>query len=569
MRLWKHKDSDRIMKYSIVGTQLLLVALTLSIAPISFAAQSPALFTPSNIGDTKSKLSLIFWEAVLPYGSEEVEAPAPRAFSELGEALATINALRRATGNKTHHIEAWDDIKSEASAEDLDDLLSYDNPFFVAVPDNGKAVVLNGSWLDKESYQFSLQDTYSHAPLTQMGDTVIKLGIHKGTLSNHSAVVSTDINLNMGTLLFAEMLQSMEAFHQQLDANNSDNPAILRQHADQLPTLASELSNSDLVALAKFQASTPALLTTLLSFSHFESLIEPAMRSQKSETLAISDVNLHLKLDLKKIKSHYPKTWDSLGLFFKHASVQTTIALPDGKGNIAVFGYNAETQIISIRTQLYQGGIAITQPSSQDEESSTIIDIIYPSRLKSLSYEVSTDVAIDFYGLNIIIEDINLASQYDSSLQNQSAAEHKARLTMNLRQPPQVTAKGAFLHIVPTWLIDALIPGTIETIITEAFNQIATGNDGKGALISFEFTQTAGQHLVHMNTQLELPYPVLQSALASPRESTPVTEETVVAQTPEQMPTPEKILSPQIFDALRIAFRQDFDRVAGQYRYTP
>lgn len=566
---------------ALIGIALLLVT------PLGLSNQQASSLL------TSQTRPLVFWEAVLPYGSEEVASPAPRAFAELGEVLATINALRRATGKKTTNIEAWKSIKARAKNGDLEDLLSYQHPFFLSSPDTtpatantGRAVVLRGSWLEQADYQFSLENTYTQPTPSRMGDTIIKLQVAQGQMSDNSAIIDTEISLNMGTLLFQEMLSSMEAFHEQLNAHQASEVASLQNLSiHQQEASVNRLTENDLQALAKFEASTPALLATLLEFSRFDSIISANEihrsmaegSTSEAEKIAVSDVSVRLKLDLDAIKKHYPNTWDSLGLLYDHATFKTTLALPDNQGQLASFSYNANTQTIAINTRLHNGGIVVT-PASMPESPSTLLPrIIYPTKLPELAYETRTDVVIDFYGLTISIEGISLQSNYQSILTTQSnlttqsdlatqGAGHAASLTMNLNKPPVVKAKGALLHILPTWLIDALIPGTIETIITDAFEQIAYGNEGDGAQIAFRFSQQSGQHLVRLHTRMEMPYPVLQGLFKDAEATADTDSADTAAKTATVAPTVSAHPA-QIFDALRLAFRKDFDQMAALHPY--
>ena len=110
---------------------------------------------------------------------------------------------------------------------------------------------------------------------------------------------------------------------------------------------------------------------------------------------------------------------------------------------------------------------------------------------------------------------------------------------------PKIEVHGAFLYLIPYWLIDLLIPGTLETLIAQAFEDAVTGNNGQGFNFDLIFDEDNNYHNVSLNSSIEIPHKLLQAIL--------------------KIEEPEQTHKPRLYQTLRRNIREDFANTAAPY----
>ncbi len=514
----------------------LLLVIGFSIDRTSLAG---VLINPQ--ADANAIPELYYWQAILPYGSEQQSNRVDQAFSELNQALFTIDAMREATERKMANQDAWLTLNKAIGDLAFDTLMATNlHPYLYKPTADERMIQFNGRWAGNDEYQFVFGKLENTSGGPRMGNLSAELILKKGSYSESSAIVESNAGIDFGTLLFIEMLQSMEAFFWQLDAERITTgigPDVLSRNIN----TGGGLDAHDLSMLSQLTASIPHVIESLSRYSVFEKLVE--IRAATDSPERISHIKLRQRLDLDAMKQYVPETLENYGWFFRHVSFAMTVKTDTG-GSLAKFQYDAVNHLASIDLLLHKGGVVVANSAGQAS-----MQVIHPTRLHNFDFQVSTDIDIDLWGLKIHVDELVLDSNYLAADWQQPSRD--SSLGMNLNRLPKVQVEGAFLHIIPAAVIDVLIPGTIETAITDTFREAVYGNDGRGALLGFEFKERDGHHRLQTYLNFEIPYQLIQDTAIELYQSTD-----------QQKPAGGGLLN-----SLRLALRQDFTRISRLYEH--
>ncbi len=479
-----------------------------------------------------------FWRSIIPFGSEQKAEPSLQAFYEFDQALTTFSTLHQSVQIHPNDRRRLLELRDEVISIELSDLLTKHYPPLNEAIVGSRTLSFSGDWVDSENYQVSLGPLKSLNSNDRMGRLSADFSLSKGALSKDSAVFTSLLSMSMSTLLFKEMLDSWEVFHRELE-----HYADVEVDAPWSVTSASEAPLFDIrdqLILDKINENAPTVLSLINRLVTIDNVVDHPVDKFGYQMMQI---NLTQTLNLDVLKRHYTQAYGQYGPILEHVSFSTNVVTIHGK-QIAVFHYDAETKVFSFKMTVSEGGIVLT-----DSNGEPTPEIIYPTKLKTLDYSINNDIFIDIFGLKIYIDQLTMNSQY---LRTESGSSEQASVNMALNQLPKIRVEGALLHFVPPWLIDALIPGTIESMITEALSEAVNGRSGEGANIVFEFNEDKGQHQFSAGLSVELRYQLLQDLLSE------------IEDTEKQAASNEEDQPPSIFKDLGGAIRKDFDALLLQ-----
>lgn len=475
-----------------------------------------------------------FWRSILPFGSEQKVAPVTQAFYEFDQALTTFSALHHAAKIHPSDRRQLLALRDEVIDLDLTELLTRQYPILNEVSTGSRTLSFSGDWIGADNYQINLGPLKRMDSPNRIGRLSADFTLSKGTLSNDSAVLTSMLSVNMGTLLFEEMLGSWEVFHQELqryatvDVMANTSISAIFTGEDRL------FGKNDQLILDKINESAPTVLSLVTRLVNINNIVDtPVNKFGHSMTR----INLRQTIKLDSLESEYTEAYEQYGPIFKYLSFTTRVITAAGK-QIVMVHYNAEDKELSFNMVVSDGGIVLT-----DRNGNLTSEIIYPTKLKALDYTVKNDIFINVFGLKIYIDQLTMNSQYSRITFATSA---RTDVGMALNELPKIRVEGALLHFVPPWLIDALIPGTIESAITGAFAEAVNGRGGKGALISIKSDEDNGRHQLSIGLSVELRYQLLKE-FASGFEGS------------ENNTTSNEEDTPLIFKDLGEAVRKDFN----------
>lgn len=457
---------------------------------------------------------LLLWQGILPYGMEEPDAIERRAFYEVGSYLQALDAWRTRVYTELEQKPNWKSLREQMQDQDRDEFLTQQNSFSrsTATP-SGQALQLDftGHWLNPDNtaagFDFALLDHNSSIfPLNidqRLGSVGGQARFQRGSAHADNVLAELDFNLNFGPLLFTEMLHSIEQVNALFDPTTLDllqvDPTIdLSSHDTD-----GVLSRVDQRLLRLFFQSLPNIMSVLGDITEYEQI---AQIDTTPDGRKVTRIATHQKVKLDRLKERYPDTWSD----FKHLLTRSSFHLRmqmDDEHRLWQIDYDAETTLFKINLALSDGGYVLLK-----NDGTLSSHRIFPTQLKTLDYRLITDLHLRMFGLNVDIDDLAIEAAYNAGT-GTPRENREASLQMRMRQIPQIQVSGALLYILPTWLIDLLIPGTIETLIAESFEHLVTGNHGQGMTLDFRFIEDQQRSQLQLKLAAEMPFKTLQKML--------------------------------------------------------
>jgi hypothetical protein len=277
------------------------------------------------------------------------------------------------------------------------------------------------------------------------------------------------------------------------------------------------------------------MMATLSLFTNYNSV---ATATATSTGKKVTLIQLEQEIDLKRFEQVFPDTFDDFQDLLTSISTKTKILTEDNL-IIGRFDYNAETHVFSANIALSNGGFML-----QNDNGDLSNKIIFPTQLESLNYKIKTDANVSMYGLDIDIENILVDSHFFAGKVSPKL-DRTSSINMKMTTIPSVEVHGAFLYFIPYWLIDLLIPGTLETLIAEAFEDAVTGNNSQGFSFDLLFEEKNNTHNVSLTSGIEIPHKLLQAIL--------------------KIEDAEHTQRPRLYQTLRRNIREDFAQTASPY----
>lgn len=185
--------------------------------------------------------------------------------------------------------------------------------------------------------------------------------------------------------------------------------------------------------------------------------------------------NAKLTLDQDKLKQQYPHI--SAYLNKVGNLLNSTIDISDDTGRLMRIGIDTTDWRVSIETVLSFGGVV---PRTAD---GLALDRIRKFDDQPADLLVTIDSDLDVLGIRTHVRNLQARLAYQPTTDQLGLHTH-------INVVPAVSVEGAFLGVVPTGLIDVMIPGNIAAVITEFFKVACEGNMGRGIVAGLTLQNT-------------------------------------------------------------------------------
>lgn len=484
--------------------------------------------------------SVVLWQAIEPFGSEQPDNKIKQAFYEFGRFFQLMDGWRYAMYGPLAQKPNWQQLREDIQSFDNEVFIKHPAPYFQSTHKDINTLQFSGNWQHpskENNYDFTISPPNETVGLADnFGAMTGEIRLSPGSLKPENLLLDSNFSINLDTILFSEMLASMEAINMQFSAEQLAQKSWLAEIEASNHRLNRTMSESDQEIMARFIMSLPELMLTLSTFSEFEQFAE---FSNTPSGLPASLVQPRIHINLKSLKKAFPDSYADYKRLLKGFSYHTEV-LTDQDELIGRFAYDARKREVSADLALVNGGFGL-----KDQHGVLLDKVIYPTRLESLNHKIVSSFNISILGLKVDVNKLMISARYDAGLDS-PVSERKASLSFAMADLPEINVSGAFLYIIPAWLIDLFIPGTIETLIADAFEDVIKGNKGKGMEMALLFRESRQGQILDIELTSELPYQVLQSLLEIKEDN-------------------ETSIDQRLYRTLRTNLRQDYAHHARQF----
>jgi hypothetical protein len=180
-----------------------------------------------------------------------------------------------------------------------------------------------------------------------------------------------------------------------------------------------------------------------------------------------------LHLDPKRMTQRYPELGEYLAELAKlfEADVRW---LDANNRTLALLHVNS--QQLSARVELFDND-GLLVPSVAHKP---LVDHTLDTNLGVVPYSIRASANVRLLGVRSQLRDLRIDFEHERTARGMELRGH-------MRHVPSAKVSGAALGILPTGLIDALIPGDIESLIEKALETACKGNQGKGIELAVHF----------------------------------------------------------------------------------
>lgn len=467
---------------------------------ISFTAHSEQRGSHERLG---------FWRAIEPFGAEQALNKQQQAFYEVGRYFELMDNWRRAMYAPINEKPLWTQFRQDIQDHDRNDFFSSTSPYFSETNAGYSCLSFEGSWQHKlqtnAHYDIAIsnpnpESKTSKQTLETFGDLQGKITFLPGSLKPNNVLSDINISLNLGTLLFTEILESIETMNRAFQADRLEQYQQEHNVSASIDDINQPVSAIDKALLAHFLASLPNSMQTLLSISKFEKFVVLDTRPSGE---AATRINHRQRINLTALKQKFHATYDDFKDLLNGLSFNSEIRTKDNKV-LARFAYDADEKLVSADMVFADGGFVL-----QSLEGELLEQIIFPTQLQKLGYKIVNTMKVSLLGLKVTVNELTIEADYDAGL-GTPRTDRSAKISMAMASMPAIDVSGAFLYIIPFWLIDLFIPGTIETLIADSFEDLVAGNHGEGLTLDLFFDEHDNQHTLTLAAKAELPYKVIQ-----------------------------------------------------------
>ncbi|MEW6777798.1 MAG: hypothetical protein AB1405_15985, partial [Bdellovibrionota bacterium] len=394
--------------------------------------------------------------------------------------------------------QALKDLKHNLVRLDLDRIFEGSPPFFQNP--NGERVFRIVGALRNGRYELATGDVPFEAPGSpRMGDVGAEIALSRNPILPDLVRVRTEGMVHLGPLLHRELLESWEVFHHVLASRRAKDDQRWLGRVRLPPKAAGPgMELDDMEILSEWAGTFPAVADKVAGFLTVEDILG---KSRSNEGGPVP-VHLAAHVDRDALGDLYPEDFQDLRLFVDRVSFSTDVLLENG-ARLARFSYSGEDHRVETSFLLQDGGFAVF-----DAAGYPLGEVVYPTKVSELSYNVVTNLVFNFYGLKIFMDGIKLKCHFIGP-PDWEAPSRLAVFSVEFNEPPRVKAEGALFYVLPKGFLDVFIPGTIESLLDTFFRQFTSANRGRGFMTELKFEEFSGEHRLSGLLSFEIPYRIL------------------------------------------------------------
>lgn len=296
---------------------------------------------------------------------------------------------------------------------------------------------------------------------------------HENHGEHKSYLIAGRLGLGLGPLSWRAL---MDAATDQLRlastgdprAASTERPAPSAEARTRVKALNPGLGEEDVEVLALLFEGFPALASTLGSFGR----VEDVRVAQAADSTA-HHLTLKMRVEPQRLQKKYPD-------MAKHLSKLKDLARADARWVDAqgrtIMNLKAGTEKLSLAVECYvKDGKLLPFKKDQiflDEP----IDLMGQSLARTRLF---VDARIEMLGVIVKLDRLRLDLAYEPR-------ETHASVQASLTSVPGIRVEGRALGFLPTGLVDAFIPGNMESLTRDFFEVATRGNGGKGVVARFD-----------------------------------------------------------------------------------
>ncbi|WP_243394776.1 hypothetical protein [Leptospira adleri] len=374
----------------------------------------------------------------------------------------------------------------EASLEKFELKKLYHSEFLQKEEDGTHWVSYKGKF-SSDGYKISLEDKRMKTiSVSSFGDFSAEFDLKhnpKPLFSGTSYSGNLDLTTHLGPFTHKHAVTAMESSLKFLDPQNV-------RHIDAPASLIFKKVNDPEArkVLNDLSKSFPDLAKFLNYYFGLESLLVLSEDKATNGEGAITKFNFKGSIS-RNISDDYEELGDYLDSIKYLGWVYIRLENPKGK-TLAEIRLNSKTPDISFKFITKHGKILPYDSKGNlfPEDSFAV------SSLNHFPFQVKVAVEANLYGLLLENPEILLSGLFVNHPEN-------ASLSFKIVKIEKFDVSGGFSYVIPTWAINLVIPGNLESIIHEFTETLVHANGEKGTKVSLSWNRDSGKTL--MKTHIE------------------------------------------------------------------
>lgn len=257
--------------------------------------------------------------------------------------------------------------------------------------------------------------------------------------------------------------------------------------------MSPHLGDEDIAIIAPLWAAFPHLWEQYSQLGRVDNVLvdkSASIYGLNPATDTIKDVDIIISLDPDKIERLYPAIAAYINRVDDLLAVNLELFVPEGR----VLKIGLDTTGLTLRISMLVNGEGLVPVENDRPRSEKTLYF----RDQEITMMAVVDTTVDMLGITTNIHDIR-------STLNYRPFGEGLRIDLNMNTLPTVAVKGNAFGVIPTGLINAMIPANIDTIILEFMKVAVQGNDGKGieASVNLQNTHSFGVTHLALSGQIE------------------------------------------------------------------
>lgn len=308
-----------------------------------------------------------------------------------------------------------------------------------------------------------------------LGDVSVLVRAKKidGNLGDHYLMRSS-IQLGVGEMRWPSIQDAaVETFRVVVDGapsfKEADNQGISQQYRDHVARMSPKLGAEDVDIIAPLWASFPAMWELLSHLGSIEDVVYHDL-NQPYRQLKVSFV-----IEPERMKKYYPSMVSHI--MSMDRLFQGTIRLEDERGELFTAELDSRSMRGSFQAFIANGRILPVKGRQ------VVLDAQPIANNKPWDFVAHMESTMTILGVVTHIDNAKARVQYIST-------DDGAKLVGQLSDVPTVRVQGNALGIMPTAMIDVVLPKNLHEIIEEFLAVACKGNEGKGILLGAQFEQS-------------------------------------------------------------------------------